>query len=181
MNQSFCSAQHCQEHSWDGHCTPGKCAVKENSPKGRKRWKNKWTVGSVKKKKKNNWTGSVHQFSLWGKLKLLGSYDPGNIQLPVRGDSCSWLNHQNQLRKWNSLTLFWSTTHHLMQRSCSESLQTLRRARKVLSAPKMSGPFHVSQNPRMSPTPCVGKILRAWKSRITLFNKVGAERKAPSL
>lgn len=69
--------------------------------------------------------------------------------------------------------------HHppLMQRSCSESLQTLRRARKVLSAPKMSGPFLVSQNPRMSPMPCVGKILRAWKSRITLFNKVRAERK----
>lgn len=134
-------------------------------------------LGVWKRKKKNNWTGSVHQFSLWGKLKLLGSYDPGNIQLPVWGDSCSWLNHQNQLRKWNSLTLFWGTTHHLMQRSCSESLQTLRRARKVLSAPKMSGPFLVSQNPRMPPMPCVGKILRAWKSRITLFNKVRAERK----
>lgn len=65
---------------------------------------NSWECGG--KKKKINRTWSVHQFSLWGKLKLLGSYYPGNIQLSVRGDSCSRLNHQNQLRKCNSLTLF---------------------------------------------------------------------------
>lgn len=125
----------------------------------RTRKMNSWEC--EKKKKYINWTWSLHQFSLWGKLKLLGSYYPGNIQLSVQGDSCSRLNHRNQLRKCNSLTLFWSTTPHLMERSCPKSLQTLRRTREVFHAPKMSGSSLVSQNTRVSPMPRVGRIERA--------------------
>lgn len=54
----------------------------------------------------------------------------------------------------------WSTTHHLMQRSCSESLQTQRRTREVFSAPKMSGSSLVSQNPSISP--CTMSWLKYW-------------------